>query len=126
MTFDVIGIFALGHDFNTLEDPHARVNKAWHNTLEYLMWIMFIPRYYLIYETEFIRKGKEDLQFLEGLFFKIIQDRQQNPVEDDQSLLGLILGSHKEHPGRYNLESIKIHMMTFLFAGHVPILIINS
>lgn len=120
MTFDIIGRVALGKEFNTLEDPNAKIGHAWVEALEMLMWRFFVPPYWLIYKTKYIQRGEDQLKYLEDLFFQIIREKQETEIsKDDNSLLAHILRCQKENPEFYTNEDVKVHMMTFLFAGHV-------
>jgi cytochrome P450 len=122
MTFDVIGRVCLGHKFGAISDPKAKLTAAWSKTAEYFMFgfaTSMFP-YWKIYKTKYVKELEENVAFLEGIFEDLIQKKLAAELdEEDDSLLALMIRANKKNPNTYSNKDYLLHVMNFLFAGHV-------
>ena len=128
LTFDVIGLVAMGMDFNSQRGDGNIYGEAWEKVLSQLMFQFYFPLPKWMWKwlgfLPSIRTFNKSMQILEDAVQHSIEMRKSAPIDPESSdLLSLMLLDQKNAiennlPIEYTDQRIKRELLTFIFAGH--------
>ena len=126
LTFDVIGIIALGVDFRSQELEESVYERAWHHILEHLMLSFCVPlpvwAWKCLTFIPSVKRFEEAMSLMDSMVYGTIKQRSSEPIdENDQSILAHMLrvrNSDQDAMQWLTNEQIRNELITLLFAGH--------
>eukprot|EP00005_Dracoamoeba_jomungandri_P000077 CAMPEP_0174252770 /NCGR_PEP_ID=MMETSP0439-20130205/2144_1 /TAXON_ID=0 /ORGANISM="Stereomyxa ramosa, Strain Chinc5" /LENGTH=282 /DNA_ID=CAMNT_0015333393 /DNA_START=139 /DNA_END=983 /DNA_ORIENTATION=+ len=118
MTLDVLGKAAFSYDFNTLQCEDGKYNKAYHGIVANMTSAsrFLFPKlnsYTILPST---KKLYDNIDAINELCDKLINDSKQSTESEDLDLLGAMLRSHADNT--LSEQEIKNNLFIFFLAGH--------
>jgi cytochrome P450 len=126
LTFDVIGIVALGVDFRSQELDESAYEQAWHTILTHLMFLFYFPLplwcwKYLRFIPA-VQRFNQAMELIDSMVFQTIKHRSAEEIDAaDSSILAHMLRERAQNPAQMSWLSdvqIRNELITLLFAGH--------
>ena len=126
VAFDLIGVVALGVDFQSQWSEHSEYEKAWQDILAHAMWMFYVPLPYWCWRfLSFIpsqRRFDEGIKLMDSVIYESIKQCEDDGLdEDNQSFLARMMReARRDDTLRKWLthNQIRNEMITLLFAGH--------
>ena len=124
-TLDIIGVAGMGHEFNSLDDPDAKMNRTYRNVFspsrqQRIMGLLglFLPQLFLrILPLAHNTRIVEATNTIKGVCRELVREKKQKLDQKEKRVDADILSIALESGG-FTEEDLVNQMMTFLAAGH--------
>ena len=124
-TLDIIGVAGMGHEFNSIDDPDAEMNRTYRNVFSPSRQQRILALLGLVLPQLFLRilpvahnsRIVEATNTIKGVCRKLIREKKQK-LDQKEKLIDVDIPSVALESGGFTEEDLVNQMMTFLAAGH--------